>query len=93
MSQALTVAQQMDGPFRCQNAHDGVSKGPNEALAVAIEKLGELYRGAPGMNEFRVRGYSKAASIIRNCPVPITSREQALGMKGIGESVADRVRP
>lgn len=81
----------MDGPYRCQNANDGTNKGPNDALATAIANLGELYRGAPGGNEFRVRGYTKAASIIRNHPLPITSREQALSLKGIGESVADRV--
>ena len=78
--------------WKCAEAHDGTStKGPNEWLAAKFDDLHDLYEGVQGKNAFAIRQYSKAASILRRTTRPITNKEDALTIKGIGQSIADRV--
>ncbi|GMK59721.1 hypothetical protein CspeluHIS016_0803270 [Cutaneotrichosporon spelunceum] len=78
--------------YKCGQAHDGTPKeGPNEWLAVQFDKLHHVYEGQQGKNEFAIRGYQRAAGILRRTDVPITGGAQARKIKGIGESLAQRI--
>lgn len=77
--------------FRCGQKHEGMGNhGPNEWLAKKFEDLHDLYQGVQGKNPFAIRQYQQAASICRRTLVPITSGKEALGIKGVGQSIADR---
>ncbi|ODN73397.1 hypothetical protein L202_07925 [Cryptococcus amylolentus CBS 6039] len=65
--------------------------GPNEFLARKFEELHELYEGQPGKNAFSIRTYQQAAATMRRITIPITSGKQAKSIKGIGDSLAERI--
>ncbi|WVQ74353.1 hypothetical protein IAR50_003953 [Cryptococcus sp. DSM 104548] len=78
--------------FMFGRKNDGVGKaGPNEFLAKKFEALYELYEGQPGKNTFSIRMYRQAAATMRRTTVPITSGTQAKTIKGIGDSLAERI--
>ncbi|BEJ01255.1 hypothetical protein CcaverHIS631_0511120 [Cutaneotrichosporon cavernicola] len=78
--------------YKCGQAHDGdPKKGLNEWLAVQFDKLHHVYEGQQGKNEFSIRGYQRAAGILRRTDFAITSGAQARKIKGIGESLAQRI--
>ena len=78
--------------FRCGQKNDGNrDKGPNEFLAQKFEEMHDLYSGMQGKNPFAIRQYQQAASICRRTLWPITSGKEAMKIKGVGKSIADRV--
>ncbi|WWC91862.1 uncharacterized protein L201_006809 [Kwoniella dendrophila CBS 6074] len=78
--------------FKCGQKHDGKGyTGPNEWLAKKFEELHELYQGQVGKNSFAIRGYQRAAGIMRRIDYPITTGAQARAIPGIGQSLADRI--
>ncbi|KLT43747.1 hypothetical protein CC85DRAFT_243627 [Cutaneotrichosporon oleaginosum] len=78
--------------YKCGQKHEGEpSRGPNEWLAVQFDKLHHVYEGQQGKNEFAIRGYQRAAGILRRTDIPIISGAQARKIKGIGESLAQRI--
>lgn len=82
----------MANGFRCGQKNDGTgNKGPNEWLAKKFEEMHDLYQGVQGKNPFAIRQYQQAASLCRRTLVPITSGKEALKLKGVGQSIADRV--
>lgn len=83
-----------DGPYKAQQAHDGsrAAENPNEDIALALEELEGIYAKALHKNTFQKHSYTKTASLIRNIPYRIESYEQALEVKGIGKSMAERIR-
>ncbi|KAL7424399.1 hypothetical protein Q5752_000081 [Cryptotrichosporon argae] len=78
--------------FKCGQTHDSkTSGGPNEWLAKKFEDMHSMYEGVQGKSDFAIRGYQKAAGIMRRTAYPITSGAQARGIKGIGTGMADRI--
>ncbi|WVF67238.1 hypothetical protein IAT40_001986 [Kwoniella sp. CBS 6097] len=65
--------------------------GPNEWLAKKFEELHSLYQGQAGKNSFAIRGYQRAAGIMRRIDYPIVTGAQARAIPGIGSSLADRI--
>jgi DNA polymerase lambda len=78
--------------FKCGKDNDGnPSTGPNEWLAKKFDEMHDMYHGVPGKNPFAIRQYMQAASVMRRTLYPITSGKDALKIKGVGQSIADRV--
>ncbi|TYJ57995.1 hypothetical protein B9479_001354 [Cryptococcus floricola] len=78
--------------FMFGRKNDKVGKdGPNEFLAKKFEELHELYEGQPGKNAFSIRMYQQAAATMRRITTPITNGKQAKSIKGIGDSLAERI--
>nr|XP_031861606.1 uncharacterized protein CI109_002836 [Kwoniella shandongensis]KAA5528678.1 hypothetical protein CI109_002836 [Kwoniella shandongensis] len=78
--------------FKCGQKNDGKGyKGPNEWLAQQFERLHEMYAGQVGKSAFAIRGYQRAASIMRRIEYPITTGAQARAIPGIGSGLAERI--
>lgn len=93
--------------FKCGQSHDGSATiGPNDWLAKKFDEMHDLYQGAQHKNSFQIRGYQKgsiplpssievelmlAAGVMRRTTWPIKSGKDALKIKGIGQSMADRI--
>ena len=77
--------------FKCGKDDDGSGTGPNEWLAKKFDEMHDMYQGVPGKNPFAIRQYMQAASVMRRTLYPITSGKDALKIKGVGQSIADRV--
>ncbi|WRT70085.1 uncharacterized protein IL334_007079 [Kwoniella shivajii] len=78
--------------YKCGQNHDGKGyTGPNEWLAKKFEELHDLYSGQVGKNSFAIRGYQRAAGIMRRITYPITTGTQARAIPGIGMNLADRI--
>nr|XP_019044000.1 hypothetical protein I302_07280 [Kwoniella bestiolae CBS 10118]OCF22930.1 hypothetical protein I302_07280 [Kwoniella bestiolae CBS 10118] len=78
--------------YTCNRKNDGKGyTGPNEWLAKKFEELHDLYQGQVGKNSFAIRGYQRAAGIMRRIDYPITTGAQARAIPGIGQSLADRI--
>ncbi|WWD03793.1 hypothetical protein V865_001849 [Kwoniella europaea PYCC6329] len=78
--------------YKCSQKNDGKGyTGPNEWLAKKFEELHDLYQGQVGKNSFAIRGYQRAAGIMRRIDYPITTGAQARAIPGIGQSLADRI--
>ncbi|ORX39393.1 hypothetical protein BD324DRAFT_577128 [Kockovaella imperatae] len=79
--------------FKCGQAHDGKSgKGPNEWLASKFDDMHTMYSGMKGKNEFAIRQYQQGRALnMAGTTDPITSGAQAMKIKGIGQSIADRI--
>ncbi|WVQ94837.1 hypothetical protein IAU59_001920 [Kwoniella sp. CBS 9459] len=78
--------------FKCSKKIDGKGYvGPNEWLAKKFEELHGLYQGQVGKNSFAIRGYQRAAGIMRRIDYPIVTGAQARAIPGIGSSLADRI--
>ncbi|KAK8853367.1 hypothetical protein IAR55_004071 [Kwoniella newhampshirensis] len=79
---------------RCKCGQKSDVKGykrPNEWLAQKFERLHEMYAGQVGKNAFAIRGYQRAASIMRRIEYPITTGAQARAIPGIGPGLAERI--
>lgn len=59
----------------------------NIELANLLEKLGNTYRD----DVYRKRSYTNAATAIRKCKTEIKSGKEALKIKGIGKSTAEKI--
>jgi hypothetical protein len=80
--------------YKCGRKNDGTGEhGPNEWLAKKFDEMHDLYQGVPGKSHFAIRQYQQAASICRRTLHPITSGKEAIKIKGVGQSIADRVGP
>lgn len=61
----------------------------NSQIAKNLKNIGNKYK-ANG-DQWRSRSYYKAANLIKSHPDPITSKSQAMKIKGIGNSVATTI--
>ncbi|ORY79353.1 hypothetical protein BCR35DRAFT_304784 [Leucosporidium creatinivorum] len=66
---------------------DPSKPGPNESIARVLDQLSIINKG----DEWRERGYSKAAAALRNCPYPVTTHSEARELYGIGERIASKI--
>ncbi|ORY31676.1 hypothetical protein BCR39DRAFT_465497 [Naematelia encephala] len=83
--------------FKCGQDHDGTERstnaGPNEWLAKKFEDLHDMYLGVQGKNQFAIRQYQQGELFFPSCCTPwiITSGKDARRIKGVGQSIADRI--
>ncbi|WVR09566.1 hypothetical protein IAU60_006635 [Kwoniella sp. DSM 27419] len=91
-SKVSATTKPLAGGFKCGQPNDGKGyTGPNEWLAKKFEELHDLYQGQVGKNAFAIRGYQRAAGIMRRIAYPIVTGAQARAIPGIGSSLADRI--
>ncbi|KAK0933767.1 hypothetical protein LTR29_014635 [Friedmanniomyces endolithicus] len=82
--------QKFQDKFQCMQKHSaGSSDGPNASTITILQQMAEYY-GKTG-DEWRVRAYRKAIGTLRNHPVKISTREQALALPQIGERLACKI--
>ncbi|XP_037787092.1 DNA polymerase lambda-like isoform X1 [Penaeus monodon] len=75
--------------FACARPSSSQVKDLNYHITAELEKLAAAYKSKK--DTWRALGYQKAISAIRNYPRPITSREEALSIRGVGGRLADKV--
>lgn len=75
--------------FACSQPSSSQTKGFNSHITAELEKLAAAYKSKN--DTWRAVGYQKAISAIRNYPHEITSREEALKIRGVGARLADKV--
>ncbi|XP_064079243.1 DNA polymerase lambda-like isoform X2 [Macrobrachium nipponense] len=75
--------------FVCSQPSSSQTKGFNSHITTELEKLAAAYKSKN--DTWRAVGYEKAISAIRNYPHEITSREEALQIRGVGARLADKV--
>ncbi|XP_068248489.1 DNA polymerase lambda-like [Palaemon carinicauda] len=75
--------------FVCSQPSSSQTKGFNIHITSELEKLATAYKSKN--DTWRAVGYQKAISAIRNYPKEITSREEALKIRGVGARLADKV--
>lgn len=75
--------------FACARPSSSKVNELNAHITSELEKLAAAYKSKN--DTWRALGYQKAVSAIRNHPREITSREEALGINGVGERLADKV--
>jgi len=68
---------------------DKSSAPSNASIATELGKLAKAY-SASG-DQWRARTYSRAVKTITALSTPITTREQALALPGIGKALADKI--
>ncbi|KAK7076416.1 hypothetical protein SK128_014977 [Halocaridina rubra] len=82
-------SKQLQSKFVCSQPSTSHSKGFNSHITKELEKLAAAYKSKN--DTWRAVGYQKAISAIRNYSKEITSREEALGIRGVGARLADKV--
>nr|XP_053645240.1 DNA polymerase lambda-like [Cherax quadricarinatus]XP_053645241.1 DNA polymerase lambda-like [Cherax quadricarinatus]XP_053645242.1 DNA polymerase lambda-like [Cherax quadricarinatus] len=75
--------------FACSQPSSSKVNNLNTHITTELEKLEAVYKNKK--DTWRAMGYQKAISAIRNHPREIKSREEALSIHGVGESLADKV--
>lgn len=75
--------------FVCARPSSSKVEDLNSHITVELEKLATAYKSKK--DTWRALGYQKAISAIRNFPRKITSRDQAVGIPGVGKRLADKV--
>ncbi|RMZ79262.1 hypothetical protein DV737_g3538, partial [Chaetothyriales sp. CBS 132003] len=75
--------------FLCMEKNDGSSTNPNlqtmcvlQQLAIHYERVGDKWRNL---------GYRKAITALRHQQAPVRTKQDALCIRGIGESIADKI--
>ncbi|RMZ91776.1 hypothetical protein DV736_g973, partial [Chaetothyriales sp. CBS 134916] len=75
--------------FLCKEKNDGSSTNPNlqtmyilQQLAIYYERVGDKWRNL---------GYRKAVTALRYQQTPVRTKQDALLIRGIGESIADKI--
>jgi cell division protein FtsL len=62
---------------------------PNKAVTDQLERLAAVYKASN--DTWRAFSYQKAASAIKNYGQKITSRDEAVAIRGVGQKMADKV--
>jgi len=62
----------------------------NRELAKAFQTLRQYFEQEPN-GTFRAKAYANAVVKLRTHPTPITSGKQAMKIKGIGKSIAEKI--
>ncbi|KAK0772021.1 hypothetical protein LTR91_025386 [Friedmanniomyces endolithicus] len=82
--------QNFQDKFQCMQKHSaGSSDGPNATTITILQQMADYY-GKTG-DEWRIRAYRKAIGTLRNHPVKISTREEALALPQIGERLACKI--
>lgn len=76
--------------FSCMQAPPSKDQPNPNARTIALLKELEAYYQSTG-DEWRPRSYGKAQSILRKQSILITSKDQALALHGIGDSIALKI--
>lgn len=83
------LPKELKEKFACARPSGKQVKDFNHHITAELEKLAAAYKSKK--DTWRALGYQKAISAIRNYPRPITSREEALSIRGVGGRLADKV--
>lgn len=76
--------------FQCMHKHTGDNKtGPNTRTMSILQEMADYY--ANTRDEWRQKAYRSAISALRNQSTQIATKEQALCINGIGESIAEKI--
>ncbi|KAM0754669.1 hypothetical protein T439DRAFT_345536 [Meredithblackwellia eburnea MCA 4105] len=77
------------GRYACDVSSTGGEKtdSPNEDIAVVLEQLAKMAQN----DQWRERGYRRAAGAFRNCITRIQTYEQAKQLDGVGDRIAQKV--
>lgn len=76
--------------FQCMNKNTGAkSDNPNNATIDILQQMADYY-GQTG-DEWRIRAYRKAMSVLRNHPVKVTTKEEAGALPNIGPRLAEKI--
>lgn len=76
--------------FQCMQKHTGDRSETENSAVINILQQMAVYYGQMG-DEWRIRAYRNAISSLRNHPVKVTTREQALALPNIGERLATKI--
>lgn len=76
--------------FQCMHKHTGkTNNNPNAYTMSILLELADHY--AQIRDEWRPKAYRSAIAALRRCPTKITSKQEALRLPGIGESIAEKI--
>jgi DNA polymerase IV len=76
--------------FQCMQKHTGSKPdNPNAATIEILQQMADYY-GQIG-DEWRIRAYRKAIGALRNHPVKVWTKEEALSLPQIGERLATKI--
>lgn len=76
-------------PSKKARKKEAVANEANRAVAEAIKEIGVFYF----KNKENTKGgvFSKAAKAIRECEIELTTKKEALALKGVGKKVAEYI--
>ena len=69
--------------------HTGTNDTPNAATITVLQQMADYYNQVG--DEWRTRAYRKAISTLRNHPIKVWTREEALSLPQIGERLATKI--
>ena len=76
--------------FKCMQKHSGeVSNNANAATIVILQQMADYY-GKTG-DEWRIRAYRKAIATLRNHPMKVCTKDEALALPNVGERLATKI--
>ncbi|GAB7325489.1 hypothetical protein MBLNU13_g09499t1 [Cladosporium sp. NU13] len=76
--------------FQCMQKHSGeISNNANAATIVILQQMADYY-GKMG-DEWRVRAYRKAIATLRNHPMKVCTKDEALALPNVGERLATKI--
>jgi DNA polymerase IV len=76
--------------FQCMQKHTGeISNNANSATIVLLQQMADYY-GQMG-DEWRMRAYRKAIATLRNHPIKVCTKDEALALPDVGERLATKI--
>lgn len=81
--------QRIQDKWQCMQKHTGERNNPNEATTTILQQMADYYDQTG--DEWRVRAYRKAISTLRNHPIKVWTKDEALALPQIGERLATKI--
>jgi len=88
---AAAAASSLQQKFVCAHSSEDASapQNHNKIITDQLEKLAQAYKNSN--DTWRSFGYEKAIAAIKRHPRPISGREEAAAIRGVGHKMADKI--